>query len=100
MQGREWVLKPHVISAGDGLARVNLFKVKTGYSIPVVYGRKDKVEVVLNDPDGLKDGFKCLAWYPGSGMPVNIEYRKRGKSFILNVPLVRGCAMLELKNNE
>ena len=100
MQGREWVLKPHVISAGDGLARVNLFKIKGGYSIPVVYGRKDKIEVVLNDVDGLKDGFKCLAWYPGSEKPVNVDYKKMGKTFILNVPLVRGCAMLALKNEE
>ena len=100
MQGREWVLKPHVISVRDGLARVNLFKIKGGYSIPLVYGRQDQVEVVLDDPDGLKEGFKCLAWYPGSGIPVIIEYRKTGKRFILNVPLVRGCAMLEVKNNE
>ena len=98
MQGREWVLKPHVIKASDDLARVNLFKVKGGYSIPVVYGRKNNIEVVLNDVDGLNDGFKCLAWHPGSQLPVAIKYRKTGKTFILNVPLKRGCAMLDLKN--
>ena len=98
MQGREWVLKPHVVSAKDGLARVNIFKIKSGYSVPVVYGKRDKVEVVLNDVDGLKDGFLCLAWHPGCDKPVNVEYKKTGKSFTLNVPLVRGCAMIDLRN--
>ena len=100
MKGREWVLKPHVIIAKEGLARVNLFKIKGGYSIPVVYGKRDKIEVVLNDLDGLKDRFLCLAWHPGCKKPVNVEYKKDGHTFILNVPLLRGCAMLFLRNNE
>jgi hypothetical protein len=100
MQGREWVLKPHVVSAKDHLARVNIFKIKGGYSIPVVYGEKEKVEVVLNDVDDLKDGFSCLAYHPGCEQPVKVEYIKNEKKIILNIPLIRGCAMLYLSNQE
>ncbi len=100
MQEREWVLKPHVVSSKDHLARVNIFKIKDGYSIPVVYGEKENVEVELNNVDDLKDGFSCLAYHPGSEQPVKVEYIKEGKKIILNVPLIRGCAMLYLTNSK
>ena len=100
MQGREWVLKPHVIVVKDQLAKVNIFKIKGGYSIPVVYGKRDIIEVKLNDLDGLKDRFSFQAWHPGSEKPVDMKYVKQGNSITLNVPLKRGCAMVYLKNNE
>lgn len=99
MQGGEWVLKPHVVSTKDNLAKVNIFKIKGGYSIPVMYGEKDIIEVALNDVDGLEGGFSCKAYYPGRDQPTDLEYKKEGKIITLNVPLVRGCAMLFLERN-
>ncbi len=100
MQGREWVLKPHVASSKDQLAKVNVFKIRGGYSIPVVYAEKDNIELVLNDLDGLKERFSCLAYHPGSDQPVEVAYKKEGKMITLNVPVIRGCAMLYLSNKE
>ena len=100
MQGREWVLKPHVVSVKDQMAKVNIFKIKDGYSIPVVYGKKDNIELNINDLDGLKDGFSCQAWHPGIEKPVTVEYKKEGKTITLNVPMKRGCAMVYLSNRK
>lgn len=100
MQGRDWVLKPHVIRVKDNLAKVNIFKIKGGYSVPVVYGEQAEVEVVLYDVDGLEHGFSCKAFHPGCEKPVDVLYKKEGKTITLNVPLVRGCAMLFLESKD
>jgi len=100
MQGRDWVLKPHVIRVKDNLAKVNIFKIKGGYAVPVVYGEQAEVEVVLYDVDGLEHGFSCKAFHPGCEKPVDVLYKKEGKTITLNVPLVRGCAMLFLESKD
>ena len=53
MRGREWVLKPHVITVEKDMARANLFSVPGGWVIPVVYGREDrvKVRIQIRGPD-------------------------------------------------
>ena len=98
MEGRKWVLQPHVVTAKEGLAKVNIFKIKGGYSVPVMYGEKSEVEIVLRDLDGIKEGFTCKAYYPGQENPVVLKYKINGNIITLDVPLVRGCAMLYLEN--
>ena len=98
MRGREWVLNTHVVNAKDQMARVNIFKIKGGYSIPVVYARKDSIEVYLTDLTELKDQLSCQAWHPGSENPVDVKYKTDGKTITLTVPVKRGCAMVYLGN--
>ncbi len=100
MQGREWVLKPHIVRVKDQAAKVNIFKIKGGYSVPVVYGEKDKIEVVLTDLEKLKEPFFCKTYHPGCEQPVNVAYHRVGKTITINVPLIRGCAMLYLTNDK
>jgi len=97
MQDREWVLKPHVIRVKDNLAKVNVFKTGDTYAVPVVYGEKDQVEIVLKGLEDLDTGFSCFALHPGREEQVNVSYKKEGNTITLSVPLVRGCAMLLLK---
>ncbi len=99
MQGREWVLQPHVVSVSDHLAKVNIFKIRGGFSIPVVYAKSDVIEVKVINLNGLNDLISCQALYPGTEKPVNIKYKTIGKTIILSVPVKGGCAMVYLKNN-
>lgn len=98
MKGREWVLKPHVIEVENNLAKANIFKMKNGYSIPVVYGGDNNaVKVVLTGLDDLENKFSCMAVHPGIKETKEVKYTRNGNKIILDVPLERGCAMVFLK---
>jgi hypothetical protein len=100
IRGKKWVLEPHCIEVADGEARANLFKVAGGYVIPVVFG-KGTNEVIVNvrNIDGLEDVI-CEALYPGSDKPVSLK-AEAGSGFLkIQVPLVRGCAMVKIENSK
>ncbi len=96
MQKAEWVLKPHVISAGKGEAKVNLFKNPSGYSIPVVHATKDMVQLHLKGID-IGDGFSSEVFHPGEKKPVIISAQTKGDAYSLNVPVKIKCAMVHLR---
>ena len=96
MQSRQWVLEPHVVSVENDLARVNMFKIPEGYSVPVVYGESDKVRVKIANIEGLSKKTICAAYYPGKENPAELKMSKKGNAWYVDVPLERGCAMLKL----
>jgi hypothetical protein len=96
LKGREWVLKPNSIGVAGNFAKVNLFKVKGGYSVPIVYGEKNEIDVVLNNVEGLESEFLCKAYYPGNDQPKELNFEREGSKILIHVPLERGCAMLSL----
>jgi hypothetical protein len=96
MEGAEWVLKPHVISISKGEAKVNLFKIPSGYSIPIVHATKDTVLVRLKGID-LGKIFVAEVFHPGTETPVLINVTANGDEYVLSVPVKRKCAMVHLK---
>jgi len=96
MEGSEWVLKPHVISTQDGKAKVNLFKIPSGYSIPVVHATQDTVLVRLK---GIDIGKLTSAdvYHPGAAVPVRIQITAHDDELEMSVPVKRKCAMVHLK---
>ena len=98
-QGKQWVLKAHVITVKDDLAKANLFNVSQGYAIPVVFGgRNAKVTVVLRKFRGLPEQPVFEALHPGSDKWVPVTAAATGSTVELDVPLVRGCAMVRVSS--
>ncbi|MCC6125518.1 MAG: NPCBM/NEW2 domain-containing protein [Pirellulales bacterium] len=97
MRGKKWVLAPHAVRAvGD--AKVNLFEVPGGYALPVTFaGKADKVSVALRLP-GLSAVKSAEVLHPGSEKSATISVTSDGADLRLEVPIVRGCAMVWLKN--
>jgi len=73
---------------------VNIFKTKAGYTIPVVYGDGDFVTVVLNDAAFRNGNTKYKACLPGHSRSVNLKIKRNGTSTEIDVPLIRGAAMV------
>ena len=96
MKEKQWVLKAGAIHVKDDKAKVNLFKTKNGYSIPVVYGDSTTVTVILNDKEFGNPGFKYQVYLPGQLGRVKLKVRKTGSIVEMNVPLMRGAAMITI----
>ena len=96
MQNSQWVLEPHAVSVENNLAKVNMFKIPEGYSIPVVYGEADKVRLKIANIKGLSKRTTCAAYYPGKEIPVELKLSKKENAWYVDVPLERGCTMLKL----
>ena len=96
MRGKKWVLSPHCIECDS--AKVNLFEVPGGYALPVTFaGKAESVTVQVRNIPGLKKA-KCIAIHPGIEKPVMFAGQFKDGTLELNVPVVRGCAMVLLRN--
>ena len=98
MRGKKWVLAPHACVVESGEAKANVFQVPGGYAVPVVFGGKKKsVRVILHGLEGLGTNAECSVIHPGLEKSVPVSLTKRGTHLILDVPLVRGCAMVRIR---
>lgn len=96
MRKRKWVLSPHVVSVKNNAAKANVFSTPDGYVIPVVYGRQQKVQVAITLP--LTPGkLKCFVSYPGIETPAEVSYTEENNKITVDMDLIRGCGMLQLK---
>ena len=86
----------YVVSLAKGNAKVNLFKINTGYSIPVVHATGNTIEVILKGIHVGKD-YIIEVFHPGENEPILIHGRPAGDEYILSVPVKRKCAMVHLK---
>ena len=101
LRSRKWVLVPHVVEVTGGAAKANIFEVPGGYAVPVVLGGKaEQVEVKLQN---LKDltaksaNLVCEVLHPGVETWSPVESLVRDGRLTLRVPLVRGCAMVQIR---
>lgn len=95
LRGKEWVLKPHVISSEQ--AKVNLFKTFHGYTIPVIYSGDNKVaKVVVTDNELLQNDLEITAWYPGEQDGLDVPFEIVNNELIINTPMKRQCAVLKV----
>jgi predicted GH43/DUF377 family glycosyl hydrolase len=100
LRGKKWVLAPHCVSVIGGAAKANLFQVQDGWVMPVTFGtREGTVTVTLRHVPGLSADLSATALYPGSEAERALTTRVRKGIVDITVPLVRGCALVTIKNN-
>jgi hypothetical protein len=98
MRGKKWVLAAHAVRC-EGEAKANLFEVPGGYAMPVTFaGNAAKVSVALRLP-GLAGVKSAVVLHPGSEKPTTIAVAAQGADLRLEIPIVRGCAMVRLKKD-
>jgi hypothetical protein len=97
MRGKKWVLAPHAVSVDGAAAKANMFEVPGGYVIPVVFGgTRPSVKVRLSGRGDLSKLTTASVLHPGSDEWIPAAVTAQGADRILEVPLVRGCAMIRI----
>ena len=98
MRGKRWVLTPHVVSVDHQTARVNLFKVRGGYAIPITFaGQADLVTVTMKKaPDTVEQITSITVIHPGEAKTSTLKWQTAGDQVRLAVPVRRGCAMVSI----
>jgi predicted GH43/DUF377 family glycosyl hydrolase len=100
MRGKKWVLAPHCVDVAGTVAKVNLFEVPGGWVLPVTFGPADgTVTVRLRHVPGLSTDLSASLLHPGSDAQKSLPVLVKKGIVELSVPLVRGCALITIKNN-
>jgi hypothetical protein len=94
LKEKQWVLQPGIVRVNNDKAKVNIFKTKIGYAIPVVYGEGDVVTVVLKAAAFANTNFIYKVYLPGRSNAVAVKTSRSGSMVEMRVPLVRGAAMV------
>jgi hypothetical protein len=99
MRGKKWVLAPHCIEATSPSVKVNLFQVRDGYVAPVTFGDKAETATIqIRNVSGLANAHAhAEALHPGVDAAVPVELTFKDGVLELTVPLVRGCAMVLIR---
>jgi hypothetical protein len=92
LRGRTWLLEPGVVKVSDGTAKANVFETPAHYAVFVGLAGKKKKNAQLR-LRGISGVAKVL--YPGEAGDTVLQVNDGGSAAI-DVPLVRGCAMLIL----
>ena len=97
MRGRKWVLALRCVESATPGVKVNLFEVPGGYVLPVTFGGDAKfAAVTVRNLPGLAK-LRAVALQPGRDASVSVATEVHDGALTLNVPLERGCAMIELR---
>jgi hypothetical protein len=99
LRGRSWVLTPGVLQVEGGQAKANVFAVPGGYVVPVTFGSaRGSVTIRLHGLDRIpgQQDFFIETISPGRRDWTNLRARAEREDLILDVPLVRGCALVRL----
>ncbi len=95
IRGKRWVLAPHAVNVDDGAAKANAFSVPGGWAIPVVFGGdRPAVKIRLRNMGDLAAVKTARVLHPGSGEWLPVAMAIQGAERVLEIPLVRGCAMV------
>ena len=100
LEGRQWVLSATPVEVVADNAKANVFEVPDGYVVPVVYARDSTVGVDLGVLNGGGE-WSVEAWHPGKDMPQSLPGVRNaaGETPRIDVPVVRGCAVLHIRKN-
>ena len=97
MRGKKWVLEAHAVKVPEGNAKANIFEVPGGFVVPVVYaGDAANVRVVLRGGKVVSEKYTVYAMHPGTDKSAAVRASKDRDSLILDVPVKRGCAMVQM----
>ena len=98
LRGRKWVLRPHVVEAAGGAAKVNLFETPAGYVLPVTFaGRAASVRVALRGLPNLTPDTICEVRHPGGDKWVPLALTVKDGVASLDVPIARRAVRLRAK---
>lgn len=97
MKNKQWELTAHAVTVKEDAAKANIFKTPDGYTIPVVYGNSDYVEIQIRHLDDIHSLTSCNIYHPGKDAPIKKDITFNGDHITIEVPLHRNCAMLEIK---
>ena len=90
-------MEPHAVRVEKGKAVVNLFSVPGGYVAPIMLGGGERTATIaIRALSGTSVAAEAI--HPGATVPVAVAAVRRNNSWVFEVPLVRGCAMLSLKS--
>ena len=96
MRGRKWVLLADIIEVTSRNALANIFEVKSGFVIPVVFGGS-ATSATIEVGDLPIDQLHCVdVLHPGAATAMAITPTSQGDRMLLTVPLVHGCAMVRV----
>jgi hypothetical protein len=103
LHGKKWVLVPDLIKIENQSALANIFRTGDGYVIPIVFA-KEKEGVVRVDIKKKGELASCQTIQAQSAKPGEekfsvVKVNSKTNSFIVEVPVHKGCAMLELRIN-
>jgi hypothetical protein len=97
LRGKRWVLEPHCIEVTEGTAKANLFKVPSGWVVPVTFGGTNSIAIVkIQNAPGMNQNVRCEVVQPGVSETVAPAFSWKAGSLQVRVPLHRGCAMLKI----
>ncbi len=96
MRGKKWVLLPDIINVTSANALANIFEVKSGFVIPVVFGGAATSATVELGALPIDQLHSVEVLHPGVATATSITPTPQGDGMVLNVPLVDGCAMVRL----
>lgn len=95
LHGRRWILKAQLASTDTSGAKANAFEVPGGVVVPVIFGgNASRVRVTLRGIHAA--GVRPEAVVPGVKTPRQLPIIRSDNPVVLEVPLVRGCAMVRL----
>jgi len=99
IKGRHWILAPNVLTVKDSSARANIFKVNDKVVIPVIHGKASAAKLIVRLPYNLlgKETILVKVLYPGRTEWKKIAAKKYKKEMELDIPLLKGCALLSLE---
>lgn len=100
IRGKRWVLEANCLAVRDAGVLANLFAVSDRWVMPVIADKAQggRATILVRFAKGMKPGMAAEAHHPGSDKPAAVELREEGKGVQLTVPLVRGCAVVVLRN--
>ncbi len=98
LKGKKWVLEPHCIQVSGEEAQANLFEVEGGWVAPITLGKTEKVKVQIRNVPFLSGKIKVEILHPGVKQPLNIQATVKKNGLILDIPLIRGCALVRISN--
>jgi len=96
--GKRWVLEPRPIEVVSGGAKANLFEVPGGYAVPVVLGGDSRSARVRIRGLGSRGDWRVEVLHPGKREPSPLRADVESGDLALDVPLVRGCALLRVSS--
>jgi hypothetical protein len=99
LRGKRWVLAPHCVEVQESAAKSNVFEVPGGYVVPLTFGGTKRVVRLtlrgLRRSEGLQS-CHAEAIHPGGGkVPLPIARQDQDRLEV-DVPLLRGCAIVRL----
>jgi hypothetical protein len=101
LRNKKWILEPDIIKADKSEALVNIFRTGDLIVVPVVFAREKEgiVRVTIKKAGELALWKSISVSYAQPGQQkLTVLQAKTGKdSFIVEVPVHNGCAMVELK---